>query len=144
MSKIKIVCKDQTLLPAYETAGAAGMDLKAGIETSVTIKPGQRVLIPTGIHIEIPEGMEGQVRGRSGLAVKHGIGLVNGVGTIDSDYRGEIKVPLINWGQEDFTINRGDRIAQLIFCRYEKIAWESVDLLNQSFRGTGGFGHTGK
>lgn len=144
MSKIKIVCKDQTLLPTYQTAGAAGMDLKANIETSVTIKPGQRVLIPTGIHIEIPEGMEGQIRGRSGLAVKHGIGLVNGVGTIDSDYRGEIKVPLINWGQEDFTINRGDRIAQLIFCRYEKIAWESVDLLNQSFRGTGGFGHTGK
>ncbi|AOT68226.1 dUTP diphosphatase [Geosporobacter ferrireducens] len=144
MSKVKIICNDQALLPAYETAGAAGMDLKASIETTVIIKPGHRTLIPTGVFIEIPVGMEAQVRARSGLAVKYGIGLVNGIGTIDSDYRGEIKIPLINWGHEDFAVNRGDRIAQLVFCRYEKVSWECVELLSESIRGAGGFGHTGK
>lgn len=144
MSKVKIVCNDPVLLPAYETSGAAGMDLKANVEATVVIKPGYRALIPTGIFIEIPAGMEAQVRARSGLAVKHGIGLVNGIGTIDSDYRGEIKVPLMNWGHEDFVVNRGDRIAQLVFSSYEKISWDCVELLGESIRGTGGFGHTGK
>ncbi len=144
MNKIKIVYKDEALLPAYETAGAAGLDLKASVEASVLIKPGNRALIPTGVCIEIPDGMEAQVRARSGLAIKYGIGLVNGIGTIDSDYRGEIKVPLINWSDEDFIVNKGDRIAQLVFCKYEKISWDCVELLGDSLRGDGGFGHTGK
>lgn len=144
MSVIVKIKSEGTLLPQYETEGSAGMDLKAYISEPIVIGPGERLLVPTGLYIELPNGMEAQVRARSGLAIKHGIGLVNGVGTIDSDYRGELKIPLINWGKEDFEINNGDRIAQMVICRYEKISWEKVDELCDSQRGAGGFGHTGK
>ncbi|QZY56802.1 dUTP diphosphatase [Crassaminicella profunda] len=143
MYKIKIKAKENVMLPKYETSGSAGMDLHADIKETIELKPGKRVLVPTGICIGLPEGLEAQVRARSGLAVKFGIGLVNGVGTIDSDYRGEIKVPLINWGDESFSIAPKDRIAQLVICKYEKITWESVKVLDETKRGSGGFGHTG-
>ena len=129
--------------PSYETSGAAGMDLRARLDLSVTLEPGQRALIPTGIRIELPVGYEAQVRARSGLAVKHGIGLVNGIGTIDSDYRGEIKVCLINWGDEPFTVCDGDRIAQMVITNYIKADIEIVGKLSDTKRGEGGFGHTG-
>lgn len=130
-------------LPQYETAGSAGMDIRAYIEEPVTIAPGKRVLIPTGLFMEIPEGYEVQIRARSGLAVKHGIGLTNGIGTIDSDYRGEIKVSLINWGEEDFTVNNGDRIAQIVVAKYERAQLVQAEELSETERGSGGFGHTG-
>lgn len=130
-------------LPSYETEGSAGMDIRAYIEEPVTLEPGKRALIPTGLFMEIPAGFEVQIRARSGLAVKYGIGLTNGIGTIDSDYRGEIKVSLINWGEDDFVINDGDRIAQMVFCHYEKADLELADELSDTVRGAGGFGHTG-
>lgn len=141
--EIKIVSKSG-LCPAYETLGSAGMDLRAFLEEPVTLKPGERKLIDTGLFVEIPLGYEAQVRARSGLAIKHGIGLVNGIGTIDSDYRGEVKVALINWGQEDFHINDGDRIAQMVIAKHERADWILADELSDSDRGSGGFGHTGK
>ena len=141
--KVKIKSKSG-ILPAYETKGSAGMDIRASLSEPVTVLPGERQLIPTGISIQLPQGFEAQIRARSGLAVKYGIGLVNGIGTIDSDYRGEIKIPVINWGQEPFTINDGDRIAQMIICRYETVEWAAVDCLDDSERGKGGFGHTGR
>ncbi len=141
--KIKIV-SDSGILPSYETSGSAGMDLRAYIEAPVTIEAGSYALIPTGISIALPDGCEAQVRARSGLAVKHGIGLVNGIGTIDSDYRGEIKIALINHGKTDFVVNNGDRIAQLVVARYENVTWEPEEKLSETKRGTGGFGHTGK
>jgi len=131
-------------LPRYETKGAAGMDLRALLGEPIVLNPGERCLVPTGIYIELPEGYEAQIRARSGLAIRHGIGLVNGIGTIDSDYRGEIKVGLINWGEESFIINNGDRIAQMVVTRYETVEWEPVDELGDSLRGAGGFGHTGR
>ncbi|MEA4987567.1 MAG: dUTP diphosphatase [Anaerovorax sp.] len=131
------------LLPQYETEGSAGMDLRAHLDKSMILKPGERTLVPTGVFIELPFGFEAQVRARSGLAIKHGIGMVNGVGTIDSDYRGEIKVLLINMGKEEFPINDGDRIAQLVVARYERIEWEKTETLGETKRGSGGFGHTG-
>jgi len=131
-------------LPAYETAGSAGMDLRAVLDGEAVLKPGERMLVPTGLFIQLPQGFEAQVRARSGLAIKHGIGLVNGVGTIDSDYRGEIKVPLINWGGEPFVIQNGDRIAQMVIASYERADWEAAEELEETDRGTGGFGHTGK
>lgn len=140
--KVKIK-SDSGILPFYETEGSAGMDLRAYIEEPLTLKPGQRMLVPTGIYIELPVGYEAQIRARSGLAIKKGIGLVNGIGTIDSDYRGEIKVILINWGEEDFVIENGDRIAQMVIARYERIEWEQTDDLSETERGSGGFGHTG-
>ena len=130
-------------LPQYETAGSAGMDIRAYLEEPVTIAPGKRALIPTGLFMEIPEGYEVQIRARSGLAVKHGIGLTNGIGTIDSDYRGEIKVSLINWGEEDFTVNNGDRIAQIVVAKYERAQLVQSEELSETERGSGGFGHTG-
>lgn len=130
-------------IPQYETEGSAGMDIKAYLKEPIRIAPGKRALIPTGLFLEIPTGYEVQIRARSGLAVKYGIGLTNGIGTIDSDYRGEIKVSLINWGEEEFTVNCGDRIAQMVVCRYEKVELEPVKELNETARGTGGFGHTG-
>lgn len=130
-------------MPSYETEGSAGMDLQASLDAPVVINPGERTLIPTGLFIELPPGYEAQIRARSGLAIKKGIGLVNGVGTIDSDYRGEIKVALINWGQEPFTVQDGDRIAQMVIAKYERITWQSVAKLQQTERGDGGFGHTG-
>lgn len=130
-------------LPAYETAGSAGMDLRARLNQPVTIEPGERFLTPTGLFIQLPQGFEAQIRARSGLAIRQGIGVVNGVGTIDSDYRGEIMVPLINWGQEPFVIRDGDRIAQMVVARYERVEWEPADELEDTDRGAGGFGHTG-
>lgn len=119
------------------------MDIRAFVKEPVKLDPGERKLIPTGIAIELPKGYEAQIRARSGLSVKFGIGLVNGVGTIDSDYRGEIKVGLINLGEDPYTINNGDRIAQMIIAKYETAEWELSDELNRSSRGSGGFGHTG-
>ena len=130
-------------LPSYETSGAAGMDIRAFLKEPVTIEPGQRALVPTGLFMEIPAGFEAQIRARSGLAVRNGIGLVNGIGTIDSDYRGEIKIPLINWGDESFTVNDGDRVAQMIIASYETAEWELSEELSDTERGGGGFGHTG-
>lgn len=130
-------------LPTYATDGASGMDLRAFIDEPVILKPMERRLIPTGLFVQIPEGYEGQVRARSGLAIKHGIGLVNSIGTIDSDYRGELKIPVINFGNESFTINNGERIAQLVIASYERVAPIMVSDLDETDRGEGGFGHTG-
>lgn len=141
--KIKVINKSQFPLPSYKTAGAAGIDLYANIESSIVLKPFERVLVPTGIFLSIPEGYEGQVRARSGLAIKHGITLANGIGTIDSDYRGEIKVILINLSNEEFKINKGERIAQLVLIKYETANFEEVNKLDETDRGSGGFGHTG-
>lgn len=129
-------------LPAYETAGAAGMDLRAA--EAVTLKPGARHLVPTGLSIALPDGFEAQVRPRSGLAVKHGVTVLNSPGTIDSDYRGEVKVPLINHGQDDFVIARGDRIAQMVIAPVTRIEWSEVDRLDDTSRGAGGFGSSGQ
>jgi dUTP pyrophosphatase len=130
-------------LPAYESDSAAGMDLRAAIAGPLTIPPGQRVLVPTGIRIALPVGTEAQVRPRSGLAIKHGIGLVNAPGTIDADYRGEIRVILINHGDKDFLIERGDRIAQLVIAPVLRASWKEAASLDDTERGEGGFGHTG-
>lgn len=130
-------------MPAYETLHAAGMDLRADLEEAVLLKPMARKLIPTGLYIELPEGFEAQIRPRSGLAFKHGIGIVNSPGTIDADYRGEVKVLLINFSEQDFEINTGDRIAQMIIARHETINWQQVEILNETLRGAGGYGHTG-
>ena len=131
-------------LPAYETEHAAGMDLRAAISESVVLAPRERRLLPTGIRIALPPGAEAQVRPRSGLAAKHGISMVNAPGTIDADYRGEIKVVLINHGPEPFTVRRGDRIAQLVIAPVLRAELHQVDALEETSRGTGGFGHTGK
>ena len=130
-------------LPTYATDGASGMDLRAFIDEPVILQPMEKRLIPTGLFVQIPEGYEGQVRARSGLAIKHGIGLVNSIGTIDSDYRGELKIPVINFGNESFTINNGDRIAQLVIASYERVVPIMVSDLDETDRGEGGFGHTG-
>jgi dUTP pyrophosphatase len=141
--KVKIVKDNDFDMPRYETSGSAGMDLRAKLDETVVLKPFQRYLVPTGLYMEIPEGYEGQVRARSGLAIKHGISLVNGIGTIDSDYRGEIKVILINLGELEFEIKNGDRIAQIIFSKVTQAKIEEVEIINVSERGEGGFGHTG-
>ena len=141
---IKIINHSTHPLPAYETAHAAGMDLRAFTPEQITIKPLQRLLVPTGLHIELPIGFEAQIRPRSGLAFKHGIGIVNSPGTIDADYRGEIKVLLVNLSDTDFVINDGDRIAQMVIAKHETISWESVAELSDTARGEGGYGHTGK
>ena len=143
MNKIKVVSKSG-YMPEYATEGSAGADLRAYLpEGPVTLKPGERRLIPTGLFVELPQGMEAQVRARSGLAIKHGIGLVNGVGTVDSDYRGEWNVPMINWGSEAYTINNGDRIAQVVFSLYIQAEFEASEKIDETERGSGGFGHTG-
>ena len=140
---IQIINKSNNSLPAYETAHAAGMDLKASLDEAVILKPMQRQLVPTGIFIELPVGFEAQIRPRSGLAFKHGISIVNSPGTVDADYRGEIKVLLINFSEVDFNIQNGDRIAQMVIAKHEKIDWEAVEILSETLRGTGGYGHTG-
>ena len=140
---IRVINKSNNGLPAYETLHAAGMDLRADVQETVTLKPLERKLVPTGLHIELPEGFEAQIRPRSGLAFKHGIGIVNSPGTIDADYRGEIKVLLINLSTEVFEINTGDRIAQMVVAKHEKVNWEEVEVLNETSRGVGGYGHTG-
>lgn len=131
-------------LPEYETDGASGMDIRAAVDDTIIIKSGSFGLIPTNLSVEIPTGYELQVRGRSGLAAKHGIGILNAPGTIDSDYRGEIKIILFNFGTEDFKINRGDRIAQLVLSKVYNVEWEYTEKIKNSKRGMGGFGHTGK
>lgn len=141
--KVKVINNSNLPLPEYKTKGSAGMDLRAYLEAPLVLKPMSRELIPTGLFLSIPEGYEGQIRGRSGLAIKNGISLANGIGTIDSDYRGEVKVILINLGSEDFVINNGDRIAQLVLTKYERIEFELVEDLDDTIRGQGGFGHTG-
>ncbi|SRR5690606_8853851 len=133
-------------LPAYETAGSAGMDLRAAIPEgeALTLAPGARTLVPTGLKIALPQGLEAQVRPRSGLALKHGVTCLNSPGTIDSDYRGEVGVILINHGQEPFVIRRGERIAQMVVARHERIDWVESDTLDETARGAGGFGSTGR
>lgn len=142
--QIKIINKSTHQLPAYETAHAAGMDLRANLDQSVTLDPMQRVLIPTGLFIELPVGYEAQIRPRSGLAFKHGLTVLNSPGTIDADYRGEIKVLLINLGEEPFVIQTGERIAQMIIAKHETVEWNHVNTLSETSRGAGGYGSTGK
>ncbi len=140
---IRVVNKSNNTLPAYETLHAAGMDIRAHIDEPLQLKPLERRLIPTGLYLELPEGYEAQIRPRSGLAYKHGISIVNSPGTIDADYRGEIKVLLVNLSTEVFEINTGDRIAQMVVARHEKVEWEETATLTETLRGAGGYGHTG-
>ena len=142
--KVQIVNNSKHELPKYATKLSAGMDLRANIEESIALQPGERRLIPTGIHIGLPQGYEAQVRPRSGLALKHGITCLNSPGTIDADYTGDVGVILINHGQEPFTINDGDRIAQMVIAKYKQVTWVEVEELQATERGDGGFGHTGK
>lgn len=142
--KIKIVNKSQHPLPEYATAMAAGMDLRANLEQPIVLKPLERTLVPTGIYVQLPEGYEAQIRPRSGLAIKHGIGIVNSPGTIDADYRGEIRVILVNLSNEDFAIQDGERVCQMVIARHARVEWENVESLDETQRGAGGFGHTGK
>ena len=141
---IKIINTSTNELPAYQTAGAAGLDIRANLEEPIVLAPLQRTLVPTGLFLEIPEGYEVQVRPRSGLAAKHGITVINAPGTIDSDYRGEVKVPIVNLSDESFTIAHGERIAQMIFAKYERVTFQQVEELSDTQRGTAGFGSTGK
>ncbi|MDQ0507820.1 Deoxyuridine 5'-triphosphate nucleotidohydrolase [Aedoeadaptatus ivorii] len=145
--KIKIVNRSKHPLPAYATEGASGMDLRADLDEDLAIAPFERIKVPTGLYLELPEGIEGQVRARSGLSFKKGITLINAVGTVDSDYRGEITVPLVNLSQDTVVIQDGERIAQLVLARYEKadlIEVEELEELDKTARGKGGFGHTGR
>ncbi|RBQ10171.1 dUTP diphosphatase [Pedobacter miscanthi] len=142
--EIKIINTSGHPLPQYETAHAAGMDLRAAITEEITLKPLQRLLVPTGLFIELPIGFEAQIRPRSGLAYKHGISIVNAPGTIDADYRGEIKVLLVNLSDTDFKIINGDRIAQMVVAKHETVSWQAVEELSETARGEGGYGHTGK
>ena len=142
--KIKIVNRSHHALPQYATARSAGLDLRANLEEDITLQPMERRLVPTGLSIALPEGYEAQVRPRSGLALKHGITLLNTPGTIDADYRGEIGVIMVNLSDTPFNIADGDRIAQLVIARYEQAEWEAVEALDSTERGDGGFGHTGK
>lgn len=142
--KVKIVNKSKHLLPDYATIHSAGMDLRANIDEDILLRPLERSLIPTGLYIELPDGFEAQIRPRSGLAVKHGISVLNSPGTIDSDYRGEIRVILINLSNEEFVVRDGERICQMIISKHEHIEWNLVENLTETIRGEGGFGHTGK
>ena len=141
--KVPIINNSPNPLPFYATSGSAGVDLYANNEEVIILAPLERALIPTGISLELPEGSEAQVRPRSGLAVKHGITVLNAPGTIDSDYRGEIMVPLINLGSTDFTVVKGDRVAQMVIAKHETVEWLEAEALGASTRGAGGFGHTG-
>lgn len=141
--KVKIINKSHHQLPTYETPGAAGMDVRACLDEPIVLQPFQRALIPTGLYMQLPQGMECQIRPRSGLALKHGITIANAPGTVDADYRGEIKVILMNLSNEPFTVNDGERVCQMVIARYEKISWEEVERIDETVRGDGGFGHTG-
>jgi len=141
---VKVTNTSSNPLPKYQTSGSAGMDLYAHLAESISLAPSTQVLIPTGLHMELPQGYEAQIRPRSGLALKHGISIVNSPGTVDSDYRGEIKVVLINHGKEALIIQNGDRIAQMVIAKFEQINWEESDSLEETERGAGGYGHTGK
>ena len=142
--KVRIVNKSKHNLPSYSTVYSAGMDLRADLDKPRILKPGGRDLVPTGLFVELPRGYEAQIRPRSGLAIKKGVTVLNTPGTIDSDYRGEIGIIMINLSEENFTINDGERICQMILARHETIEWEETDLLNDTTRGDGGFGHTGQ
>lgn len=141
--KIKVINRSSNPLPLYETELSAGMDLRAFLTEDVQIKPLQRILIPTGLFIELEKGYEAQIRPRSGLALKHGITVLNSPGTIDADYRGELKILLINLSDTEFLVSNGDRVAQMIISRHEQITWEDADILTETARGAGGYGHTG-
>ena len=142
--RVKIINKSDNSLPSYATAYSAGMDLRANLQEPVTLKPLERALIPTGLFIELPTGYEAQIRPRSGLAVKHGISVLNSPGTIDADYRGEIRVVLVNLSNKDFVINHGERICQMVVAKHASVEWDETQELEASDRGAGGFGHTGK
>lgn len=141
--KIKVVNKGHQPLPEYATPQSAGMDLRANIDSPITLKPMARQLVPTGLYIALPAGFEAQIRPRSGLALKHGITVLNTPGTIDADYRGELMVLLVNFSDTDFVINDGERIAQMVIARHEQGTFEPVDILDETERGAGGYGHTG-
>ena len=144
MEKVKVINKSSNALPEYQTAQSAGLDLRAHLEEEVVIEPLERVMIGTGLYLALPEGFEAMIRPRSGLAWKHGLTVLNTPGTIDADYRGEIKVVLINLSKEKFTVQPGDRIAQMVLNKYEQIDWELTENLDDTERGAGGYGHTGK
>jgi dUTP pyrophosphatase len=141
--KVKIVNRSAFDTPFYATESSAGMDIKANIDEPITLQPLQRAMVPTGLYIALPEGTEAQIRPRSGLAAKHGITVLNTPGTIDADYRGEIKVILVNLSNDPFVINPGERIAQMVVARYEHVEWDAVEVLDDTERGEGGFGSTG-
>lgn len=141
---VRIVNRSQHPLPEYATALSAGMDLRADLTSDIVLAPLQRALVPTGLFIQLPEGTEAQIRPRSGLAFKHGLTVLNAPGTIDADYRGEVKVLLVNLSNEPFTVSNGERIAQMVIARHETAKWEAVEELEETVRGAGGFGHTGK
>lgn len=142
--RVKIINRSNNLLPEYATPFSAGMDLRANLSESVTLKPLERALIPTGLFIELPIGYEAQIRPRSGLAVKHGISVLNSPGTIDADYRGEIRVILVNLSNDAFVVNHGERICQMVVAEHATVKWQISEQLEESDRGSGGFGHTGK
>lgn len=144
MMEVKVVNRSGEALPAYQTPLSAGMDLRADVTEPVVLQPGQRALVPTGLHIELPAGYEAQIRPRSGLALKHGVTVLNSPGTIDADYRGEIQVLLVNLSDLPFEIQRGERIAQMVVSRHERVQWVEVSALSDTERGAGGFGHTGR
>jgi len=141
--QVNIINKSKHTLPEYETLNSAGMDLRANIDAPISLEPLERALVPTGLFIELPVGYEAQIRPRSGLAIKHGISIVNAPGTIDSDYRGEIKVILVNLSNKQFVINDGERICQMVVAHHERVEWMLCDQLSETVRGAGGFGHTG-
>ena len=143
MIQVDIINKSPHALPAYQTDGASGMDIRAWLPEPVTLKPMERKLIPTGLYIALPQGLEAQIRPRSGLAIKRGLTLINTPGTIDSDYRGEIMVPMVNLSTEEQTITDGERVAQMIVAKYETVEWASAETLEDTTRSTGGFGHSG-
>lgn len=142
--KVKVINRSHHPLPEYATTASAGLDLRANLDSPITLQPLERKLIPTGLYIALPEGCEAQIRPRSGLALKHGISLLNTPGTIDADYRGEIGVILVNISNEPFEVRDGERIAQMVIARYEQVEWEPAESLDATERGAGGFGHTGR
>lgn len=143
MVQVRLVNKSPHDAPVYQTGGSAGMDIRAFLQETITLRPLERQLVPTGLYMALPQGYEAQIRPRSGLAIKRGLTLINTPGTIDSDYRGEIMVPLVNLSEEPQTINDGERIAQMVVAKYEQINWETVTELDETDRGAGGFGHSG-
>lgn len=142
--KVKIINKSQHPLPEYATPYSAGVDLRANIENPITLKPLERTMVPTGLYLELPQGYEAQIRPRSGLAAKHGLTVLNSPGTIDADYRGEIRAILVNLSNDNFVINNGERICQMVIAQHAQVVWEEVDSISETERGDGGFGHTGK
>ena len=144
MIEVKVRNASEEALPAYQTPLSAGMDLRANVAEPVVLRPGQRALVPTGLYIELPAGYEAQIRPRSGLALKHGVTVLNSPGTIDADYRGEIQVLLVNLSDQAFEIQRGERIAQMVVARHERVRWVETEALSETERGAGGFGHTGR